>query len=158
MSRLNIDSSASLPGPAPVLADFGSFSHEKLRYQDTDRQAHVNNAVFSTFLETGRVEFLLNSGSDLVGLEGAFVLAHLSIDFRKEVYWPGEVQIGTRILSLGRSSLRFSQAIFQNGECAATAESIVVLIDVTSRRSKPFSDEARAFLEQHIRAAAPAAI
>ena len=33
---------------------------DKLRYADTDRQGHVNNACFATFLETGRVECLYN--------------------------------------------------------------------------------------------------
>ena len=31
---------------------FPSRTHDKLRYNDTDRQGHVNNAVFSTFLES----------------------------------------------------------------------------------------------------------
>lgn len=43
-----------------TLADFPFTSFDKLRYCDTDKQGHVNNAVFSTFLETGRAEFLLD--------------------------------------------------------------------------------------------------
>jgi acyl-CoA thioester hydrolase len=39
---------------APSLRDFAVYSVDKLRYGDTDRQGHVNNAVFATFLETGR--------------------------------------------------------------------------------------------------------
>jgi acyl-CoA thioester hydrolase len=140
--------SSSAPGPAPVLADFHFQAHEKLRYGDTDRQGHVNNAVFATFLETGRVEMLINGGADLMGPNGAFVLARLLLDYRREVNWPGEVEIGTRVASIGRSSLRLDQAVFQNGECVATGESTVVLTDVTTRRSRPFSDEARAFLER----------
>ena len=143
---LNSSISASPPGPAPKLGDYGHVAREKLRYGDTDRQGHVNNAVFATFLETGRVELLLNSGVDLAGTDGAFVLARVLLDYRKEVNWPGEVEIGTRVASVGRSSLRFEQGVFQNGECVATAETVVVLTDVNSRRSKPFSDEARAFL------------
>jgi acyl-CoA thioester hydrolase len=142
---------SSAPGPAPTLEDFVSVSREKLRYRDTDRQGHVNNAVFSTFLETGRIEVLLTSGGDLAGPDGGFVLAHLQMDFRKEANWPGEVEIGTRIVTVGRSSLRFEQAIFQHGYCIATAETIVVLTDVNTRRSRPFSDEARAYLERKAR-------
>lgn len=139
---------SAAPGPAPALSDFPFRSREKLRYRDTDRQGHVNNAVFATFLETGRVEMLINGGADLMGPNGAFVLARLLLDYRREVNWPGEVEVGTRVASVGRSSLRLEQAVFQNGECVASGESIVVLTDVTTRRSKPFSDEARAFLER----------
>ena len=142
----NAPTPPSGPGPAPALADVPFRSREKLRYCDTDRQGHVNNAVFATFLETGRVEMLINGGVDLMGPDGAFVLARLLLDYRREVNWPGEVEIGTRVASFGRSSLRLEQAVFQNGECVASGESTVVLTDVTTRRSKPFSDEARAFL------------
>jgi acyl-CoA thioester hydrolase len=140
---------SSPPGPPPFLADFPFVSREKLRYADTDRQGHVNNAVFATFLETGRVEMLLTGDFDMVGEDGAFVLARLLLDYRREVNWPGEVEIGTRAASLGRSSLRLEQAVFQDGECVATAESVVVLTDVKTRRSKAFSEEARAFLSAH---------
>ena len=122
-------------------------SREKLRYGDTDRQGHVNNAVFATFLETGRVETLISGGADLKGPDGAFVLAHLELDFVAEVNWPGEVEIGTRIASIGRSSVQMEQAVFQNGACVARGKSVVVLTDKTTRRSMPFSDDARAWLE-----------
>ncbi len=138
------DNSASVP----TLADFRWVSRDKLRYGDTDRQGHVNNAVFATFLETGRVEMLLNGDADLLGENGAFVLARLALDLLREVNWPGEVEIGTRVARVGRSSLSLDQAVFQDGQCVATAETVVVLTDVTTRRSKPFSDEARAFLER----------
>ena len=42
----------------PPLESDALRTHEKLRYADTDRQGHVNNAVFATMLETGRVELL----------------------------------------------------------------------------------------------------
>lgn len=131
------------PVHTPMLGDFANVTRDKLRYGDTDRQGHVNNAVFATFLETGRVNLLLGGEVDLAGPNGAFVLARLEIDYRAEVNWPGEVWIGTNIASLGRSSLRLEQAVFQNGECVASGVSIVVLTDVTTRRSKPFSDDAR---------------
>lgn len=40
------------------MLDFSLLTTDKIRYSDTDRQGHVNNAVFSTFLETGRAERL----------------------------------------------------------------------------------------------------
>jgi acyl-CoA thioester hydrolase len=139
---------------APVVADFPFLTRDKLRYGDTDRQGHVNNAVFATFFETARVDMLM-AGVDLMGENGAFVLARLVTDFVREINWPGEVEIGTRVVSLGRSSLRLDHAVFVVGEgspgaCAARGESVVVLTDVTTRRSKPFSDEARAWLEARV--------
>jgi acyl-CoA thioester hydrolase len=140
--------SQHVPPAEPRLSDFPFHAREKLRYGDTDRQGHVNNAVFATFLETGRVEMLLTGGVDLMGPNGALVLARLVLDYRREVNWPGEVEIGTRVLAVGRSSLKLEQAVFQHDACVAFGETTVVLTDVTTRRSKPFSDEARSFLER----------
>ncbi|PPQ40030.1 acyl-CoA thioester hydrolase [Rhodoblastus acidophilus] len=136
----------------PVLAEFPFRTRDKLRYGDTDRQGHVNNAVFATFFETARVDMLMAGGVDLMGEGGAFVLARLVIDFVQEINWPGEVEIGTRITSVGRSSLRLDHAVFDQGVCAARGESVVVLTDTATRKSKPFSDWARAWLEARLRA------
>ena len=42
-----------------------AFLTDNIRYRDTDRQGHVNNAVLSTFPETGRVELLYDPNGGL---------------------------------------------------------------------------------------------
>lgn len=125
------------------LDDFPLRTSDKLRYADTDRQGHVNNAVFATFMETGRVAFLHDPQAPLAEPGSAFVIARLTIDFRAEIVWPGEVEIGTRVAAVGRSSLTLEQGVFQNGRCAARAESVIVLMDEATRRSRPLSPTAR---------------
>lgn len=130
----------------PRLDAFPATAFDKLRYGDTDRQGHVNNAVFATFFETGRVEFLFGAGMAIAGPGQSFVLARLEIDLVAEVNWPGTVEIGTRVTRVGKSSIGLEQALFQNGALVARAASVVVLTDVTSRRSTPLSEEAVARL------------
>jgi acyl-CoA thioester hydrolase len=119
------------------LEDYPVQSFDRLRYSDADRLGHVNNAVFSTLLETGRVDILYDPAAPLAEPGTAFVIARLVLDFRSEITWPGTIRIGTRVASIGRSSVRFEQAIFQDDRCAATAETIIVLMDEETRRSKP---------------------
>jgi len=88
-----------------VLEQFPSRTYDKLRYAGTDRQGHVNNAVFSTFLETGRVEFLYNPESPLAASDGSFVIASLNLQLRAEIFWPGVVKIGTAVTRIGKSSI-----------------------------------------------------
>ncbi|MAU97010.1 MAG: thioesterase [Fulvimarina sp.] len=141
---------------APRLEDFPARTSDKLRYGDTDRQGHVNNAVYSTFFETGRVE-MLHAG-DVPPPEGkAFVIARVTIDFQREVNWPGEVEIGTGVAAIGNSSIRLRQALFQNGRICASAESVIVLMDEVTRRSTPLPDAMRAKLAGHLIAGAEAA-
>ncbi len=85
----------------PTLDDFPAHSHDKLRYGDTDRQGHVNNAVFSTLLETGRIEILSEITAELAEAGREWVIARLTLDFLGEVLWPGQVDIGTRVQRVG---------------------------------------------------------
>jgi acyl-CoA thioester hydrolase len=133
---------------APSLSDFPFRSYDKLRYCDTDRQGHVNNAVFTTMYETGRVELLLSGQDEGLGLEDvSFVIARLSLDYRGEIFWPGTVEIGTAVKALGNSSITFSQALFQNGKCVSTADSVVVQVDNRTHRSTKLSGPVREKLQ-----------
>ena len=120
-----------------------------LRYADTDRQGHVNNAVFATFLESGRVSILYALDSPAAPPGASFVIARLALDFLAELHWPGEVVVGTTILKLGQSSVTIGQGIFFGDQCVATAETVIVLIDESTRKSRPMPDETRQKLQQY---------
>jgi len=126
-----------------TLADFPLKTFDKVRYADTDRQGHVNNAVFSTFLETGRVEVLYNAHLPILMQGASFVIASLKLEFLKEITWPGQVDIGTGILKIGNSSITLLQRLFQNDDCVAQAETIIVQVDDETRRGSPLSAAAR---------------
>eukprot|EP01032_Pedospumella_encystans_P038587 gene38587-43723_t len=136
----------------PRLEDFVGQAYDKLRYGDTDRQGHVNNAVFATFMETGRVELIYNPQDPLLEEGFSFVLAKLDIDYIAEVLWPGTVEIGTRVTRVGRSSVTMQQAVFQAGRLCASAETVVVHFDQTTRKSQVFSQAQRQKLEGWISA------
>jgi acyl-CoA thioester hydrolase len=129
--------------------DFPFQTFDKIRYVDTDRQGHVNNAAFSTFLETGRVEFLYSPQKSVAADNASFVIVNLRLKFVAEVNWPGKIDIGTGVTRVGNSSVNLHQGLFQDGRCVATAETVIVQIDDDSRKSYPLSDNARAFLTQH---------
>ena len=103
--------------------------------------------MFATLFETGRVEIIHSPAGRLAEPGCEFVLAHLAIDFRAELTWPGDVTIGTRITSVGRSSVHLAQALFQHGRCAATAATVIVQMDLQTRRSRPLSPTTIATLQ-----------
>ncbi|MGH6981556.1 MAG: acyl-CoA thioesterase [Stellaceae bacterium] len=136
--------------PATERSSFTSWAMEKLRLGDTDRQGHVNNAVFATFAETGRIEFMRD---DLLTLDRTglgFVVVRVEIDFRGELHWPGKVDIGTRLLAVGRTSWRLEHGVFSGERCVATAVSVMVTIDVKTRRPTPLPDVLRTWLEERV--------
>src|ERR1700690_4113074 len=130
----------------PPLATYPLRSVETISYADTDRQGHVNNAVFATLCETGRVAFLYAPEKPLAPEGASFVIARLLIEFQAEISWPGQVEIGTRIAAIGRSSLTLAQGLFQAGRSVAAAETVIVLMDETTRRSRVLPEATLAVL------------
>jgi acyl-CoA thioester hydrolase len=101
-----------------------------------DPQGHVNNAVFSTYFESGRVAMFRRP--DLgIGMPGlTLVLVRIEINFLKELRWPGTVEIGTGLVEFGRTSFTVAQAIFCGDVCAASARAKLVCLDEVSRTSR----------------------
>ena len=126
--------------PLPSIEAFPLRAIDTIRYADTDRQGHVNNAAFATFCETGRVAFLYDPERPFAPPGSAFVIVRLLVEFHAELTWPGQVEIGSRVTAIGRSSMTFAQGLFQNRTCAATAETVIVLMDEATRRSRPLPD------------------
>jgi acyl-CoA thioester hydrolase len=122
--------------PPPALEAFPIRVPDIIRFADLDRQGHVNNAVYPTYFETGRVGIIYDPDVGLQ-VEGCTqVMARIEIDFFKELRWPGTVEVGTAIVDISRSSYVFMQAIFHEGSCAAHARSTLVLIDRATRRAR----------------------
>ena len=128
----------------PSLNDYPHVRQENVRYGDTDRQGHVNNAVFSTFFECSRTSILYDPSRNLITPDREFVIVKFEVEYLAELGWPGTVDIGTRVVRLGRSSIVCEQAIFQNGVCAAISSNVMVMIDVVTRKSAALPDEVAA--------------
>lgn len=114
----------------------------QMRFSDTDALGHVNNTSFALYAEAARLDFLQRLG----GAVGSLILAHLSIDFRRQVAFGAAVQVDSWVERVGTTSVTIGQAILANGETAAEVRSVVVLFDYESQRPRPISAEGRALL------------
>jgi acyl-CoA thioester hydrolase len=130
----------------PELSQFAVKTDDKLRYADTDRQGHINNAVFSTLFETGRVEIFYNPDKPLASENCAFVIVNITLNYLAEMTWPGKIEIGTRVSKVGRSSVNLEQALFQGEKCVATASTVIVQMNESTRRSQALDEQAAAYL------------
>ena len=132
----------------PKLEQFPGRTGDVIRFGDLDPQGHVNNTVFATYFETGRVMLLREPGHLLNPPGATSVLARLDVNFLREMHWPGSVEIGTGVEQIGRSSYTFLQAVFHEGECAATADATMVMIDRATRKARPLPNDVVARLEK----------
>jgi acyl-CoA thioester hydrolase len=137
------DSAALLP-----LEAFPARSVQTLRYADHDQAGHVNNAIYATMFEAGRVPLLYGPARGMPPEGCHFSLVRITIDFLAEMTWPGDVTIGSGVTRIGSSSVGFRQAVFKDAICCASAESVVVLTNSTTRKSQPLPDHARAMFEE----------
>jgi acyl-CoA thioester hydrolase len=134
--------------PAPQLANYPHRVTDVVRFGDLDPQGHVNNAVFSTYFESGRVAMFRNPDLGIGVANATFVLVRQEIDFMRELHWPGQVVVGTALAEFGRSSFTVTQAIFRDEECVAAGRATLVMVDMTSRRPRPLPEETVAQLGQ----------
>ncbi|MFM9975383.1 MAG: acyl-CoA thioesterase [Beijerinckiaceae bacterium] len=124
----------------------GIITDVTLRYADMDANNHLNNAVYATLFEAGRVAYLSEVLSDVTPLGAGFVIVRLTIDFKAEARYPGMARILTRMERIGGSSMTYAQTISVNGKLVASAESICALFDLTRRKAMRCPEPMRARL------------
>lgn len=134
-------SSQKPPKATPSLEHYPYRQSDNVRFGDLDPNNHVNNASYSTYFESSRVALIRDPRFGLMPAGLSWVLAHLAIDFKAEVHWPGTVEFGLAVSRIGRSSVTYDQVVFHNGVCAAQATAITVLVNLRSRQPTPLSAE-----------------
>ena len=128
--------------------------HEKqieIRWRDQDAYGHVNNAVYLTYLEEVRDEWLERALGDS-GDAWGYVTARVAIDFRRELTQDDEAIVARLWLTrIGTSSVTTREEIVTvGGELAAEAEAVLVARDTETGRSRPLSGDERAALEREL--------
>lgn len=132
-------------------AVYPDLTRDTIRYRDLDPNGHVNNGSINQFFEDGRVHFR-NSKMGTLGqavLTG-FAIARFDATYLSVLNYPGEVEIGTGIIRIGRSSYVLGQGVFSGDKCIATAEVVTVYFDSASGKSQPLPGELRAVLERNM--------
>ncbi|MEM7775842.1 MAG: thioesterase family protein [Pseudomonadota bacterium] len=130
------------------LTQRSAFQHwvtHTIRYNDQDPVGHVNNAAMATFLEQGRTTFIYPLMKEYAGPDLEIVLARLEIDYLKELNFPGSVDIGSAVVSVGSKSLRLQHGVFvgETDVCVATGICILVFFDPEARTSQQPPDSLR---------------
>jgi acyl-CoA thioester hydrolase len=121
----------------------------EVRWSDVDAYMHVNNAVYATYLEECRDEWVDATLGD-AGDSWDFVLARVAIDFRRELRLEDEeVRVSCALARIGNSSITLSEQIrTRDGELAAEAEAVLVARDREAGRSRPLTDAEREAFER----------
>jgi acyl-CoA thioester hydrolase len=106
------------------------------RWTDFDALGHVTHAAYPVFLDEARDAYLTEAIGSFE--EWPWVVAHVSIDYRRELRLPTrEVIVRTAVVGTGRTSVTFGQQVLgPEGTRAVDASSVIVAWDEAGRRPR----------------------
>lgn len=117
---------------------FFHWTEIRVRFRDLDALNHVNNAVFNTYFEEARVQFIeeIPEFKSSVQSGFSFVLVHLELDYVKPILFKDTILIGSAVEEFGNSSIQGFQAIYskQDHELKAVAKTTGVWFDLKKNR------------------------
>jgi acyl-CoA thioester hydrolase len=125
---------------------FDFVHREQVRFRDLDAMGHVNNAVFATYVEQARIEYLRSLGVLDGPLYMGMILARLELDFVAPALPEGEIEIGVRPVRSGNKSFDLEYGLEQAGRPVARAKTVLVAYDYEQAQSVPLPENWRDLL------------
>ena len=120
---------------APTTAEgYRYWVDENVRFGDLDLIGHVNNKSYLDYAESVRAPFLRSIGIWTPGRIEQSVIAHVDIDYLRELHYPNTLRLGAAVLHVGTTSFSLAHGVFCNGVCTGTIVARAVWIDTRSRR------------------------
>jgi acyl-CoA thioester hydrolase len=123
-----------------------------VRWGDLDSMGHVNNAKYFTYCESARMGYFeaVRMNEHREDPRHGPALAAANLNFRRQVHWPSELDVRTRVSQIGRSSFTMDYEIVRRGtdEIVADGSGVIVWVDYSVGRSIPLPKELRAEIER----------
>ena len=116
---------------------FFHWTELRVRFRDLDALNHVNNAVFNTYFEEARVQFIEDIPEFKSSVQSgfSFVLVHLELDYVKPILFKDTILIGSAVEEFGNSSIEGFQAIYsKNSKELKAAKTTGVWFDLKKNR------------------------
>lgn len=127
-------------------SDFWHFTPFRVRYYEADAQGILFNATYLAYFDTCIVEYLRDLPFDWFGEKARsntdFHVVRALVEYAAPVRYDEQIEIGTKIEKLGRSSITYKFAVFGKGESDArsTGEVVWVNADQSTHKSAPLPE------------------
>jgi acyl-CoA thioester hydrolase len=124
----------------------------QVRFRDIDAFGHVNNAVFFSYVEQARIRYLLDVLTPSEPFDKLpLILARVALDFRSPIFFGEDVEIGTRVDRVGRTSFTMSHRMSagDDGRLVGDVDTVLVTYDYAEAAPMPVPDAWRARFESH---------
>lgn len=130
-------------------SNFRHFTPFRIRYYETDAQGIVFNANYLAFFDVEITEYLRELPFDWEGQKAKsnteFHVVRALVEYAAPVRYDEEIEIGTKVGKLGRSSVTYQFGVFGKGEVEprSTGEIVWVNTDQATHKSAPLPEDFR---------------
>ncbi|GAA1175497.1 thioesterase family protein [Streptomyces hebeiensis] len=124
-----------------------------LRWSDMDAFGHVNNAVFISYLEEARIDFMfrLAPGDGSPSFSGGSVVARHEIDYKRPLVHRHEpVTVESWVTKISAASLTIAYEIKDEDQVYVRASTVVVPYDLEAARPRRITAEERSYLMEYM--------
>ena len=124
----------------------------EIRFTDVDSQDHVNHTAIVEWIAHARVKLIdgkvnqYDHGLWNEGLELDHVLVNLKVNFHKEVFSPGTVEVAGRVHDVGNKSVTTVIFVYSDGKVVAEAQCINVFFRTSTKKSVDIPDKLKDIL------------
>ena len=137
-------------------SDITKFKHKMtvcVRFNEVDMLGVCNNAVYVSFFEEGRIQYLKHIGllppGGIFSDGTEFYMVRNEINYRGFSRHDDELDIYNRVSFVKNSSYGFEHMVVKTatGEIIADGAGVIVRVDPVTKKSTPLSDEFRKAVE-----------
>jgi len=110
----------------------------QVRISDINYGNHVANSAVLNFFQDGRIEYLQHLGGfselDIGGC--GIILPEAQVKYQAEMFYADKLEVGVRIVALGRSSMTMEYRIEREQQVTASGVTTLIAFDYTLRKPR----------------------
>ena len=128
----------------------------EVRFTDVDSQNHVNHTAIVEWIAHARVKLIDGKVTQYDHTiwknlkdqdpELDHVLVNLDVNFHKEVFYPGTIEVSGRVLNVGNKSVTTEFFVYSGNEVVAEAQCINVFFKTSNKKSVDIPDQLKDML------------
>lgn len=115
----------------------------QVHISDINYGNHVANSAVLNFFQDGRIQYLRNLGNyselDIGGC--GIILPEAQVKYQAEMFYADSLEVGVRIVALGRSSITMEYRIERDSQVTASGSTTLVAFDYTLRKTRRLPSE-----------------
>ncbi len=115
----------------------------RIDWSEIDLLGHINNLAIMKYIQTARIDFLEKVGMLPVSSETELgpVLASTSCQFKKQLFYPGTVQVCSRVDQIKNTSFQMRHVVLDEaGEAIAEAHDVIVMFNFNKNTKQAIPD------------------